>query len=171
MPKSNLNAKSVITDAWLAKTKKEVLVLKSPKGLKQIYVVPGVKGYLLGTVNGHKVYAVDADAVCSKFKQPDFVDGGNSKKWEFIPTQHYWVNGQLNLTSIRHIVLHEACEETLMSKLGFSYDKAHRYSNIVEMTFLLELRPELKKFKKQAEVMIQRLSCNSLIGMLIYQFA
>jgi hypothetical protein len=134
-------AASVLTPTWIKKTKAECLKLKSSG--KIVKLGKGVVGDYLGTVDGHKVYAVDSDTVNEvywKITKGDFTEAGNHQKWSFIPDDEFWVDSIFVPTpKLAHYLLHEAGESRAMKLLKWAYDKAHKLvGNILEWSWVKE---------------------------------
>jgi len=145
-------AEKILTDDWKEATKKELLSLPrfphSPRedGVKQ-EIEPGIEAVYLGIVDKQAVYAVDPDAVMAKYNCADFVVAGNSEKWKgIVPDNMIYIDWSYNPPDASHDGLHE-CGEFRLCQAGWTYLRAHKYSNWgpgMEMEWLLELRPELK---------------------------
>ena len=147
-------ASKIITPEWLAKTKQELLSLppvprpESVTGITTDFE-SGIKGYYLGKVADQEIWAVDLTAMGVKHGAPDLVVAGNSFRWTWIDRNKTIVDWAYNVIDKAHCLLHEIIEETLMAA-GWSYARAHRYSNQgpgCEQDFILELRPELAALK------------------------
>ena len=76
-----------------------------------------------GRVGKFKVCEVDGTEVRNNC-YVDFVQGGNSERYKFIPQGEIWVERNQTDAEKRMTVLHELIEATKMSH-GESYDKAH----------------------------------------------
>lgn len=144
MPQSNdvkapdAKAKALITDKWLKAVKKELAALKHPDDCEWQQLVKNVQGCYLGDVNDHRVFAVVANQVMRHCAM-DWTTGGNHEKWPFVPKRQLWLSHSLEEDECQHDGLHEAVEQHLMSKLGYSYDAAHAIANWYEKQYMEEL--------------------------------
>lgn len=80
---------------------------------------------------GIRVWLVNADIVRKKF-DADFMEGGNSEVYKWIPDNEIWVDRILNKEEIPLIVLHEFVESVHMKRDGLSYDDAHELASGTE---------------------------------------
>ena len=149
---AELNMSAVwITDEWLSNLKSEILALPhtaaplDPASLGEYE--PGVKGILLGVVDGQSVWAVDMRALAVKHSAPDVVVAGNSERWTWCPESVIFVDWSFTSVDRNADMCHECCEFVLMRDGKFSYSLAHKLANYFELAFLLEMRPELAALK------------------------
>jgi hypothetical protein len=73
---------------------------------------------------GVRVWLVNADVVRKKF-DADFMEGGNSAVYKWIPDNEIWVDRTLSSEEVPLIVLHEFVESVHMRRDKLSYDDAH----------------------------------------------
>jgi len=142
----------ILTDDWKFQTKAEILALPnfahSPRESNmKVDLEPGIQGIYLGIVDKQKVYAVDPTAIMVKYNCADFVVAGNSMKWKgIVPDDLIYIDHSYNAIDAAHDCLHE-CGEFRLEQAGWSYPRAHKYSNWgpdMEMDWILVLRPDLK---------------------------
>jgi hypothetical protein len=80
--------------------------------------------------NGVSVWVVNGRLVRSVF-DIDFVEGGHNYVYEFVPENEVWIDDETEEKERGFILLHELHERNLMAK-GWTYDKAHVDSSILE---------------------------------------
>jgi len=56
---------------------------------------------------------------------PQFVYGGNSQRYPFIPKSEIWIDNAISSEEFSYTVAHELYERDLMAKRGLSYAEAH----------------------------------------------
>jgi hypothetical protein len=88
---------------------------------------------ILTYVGDTKVWLVDGKAVRSGYDK-NFVQGGHSKVYSFIPKDEIWIDDDLSEEERKPVIIHELNEVGLMRK-GIPYNKAHFRSNIKENKF------------------------------------
>jgi hypothetical protein len=88
------------------------------------------------------IYLVDGNKV-EVDEDMDFVEGGNFKKWKFIPKGQVWIDAWQYPEMDCFIAFHEVIE-TLLMKEGMSYNKAHPIANKYE-------KEKRKDFLKEKE--------------------
>ena len=132
------DAAALITPEWLKKRKLEISKLQEPWESSVEEVAPGIMGAMLGKINGHKVFAVDATKVQLKYDM-DFVVAGNHEKWPWIPAGQFWVDKSYRMMDAAHDLLHESTEQHIMKKLHWEYDDAHIYANKIEKQYTKDL--------------------------------
>jgi hypothetical protein len=89
-------------------------------------------GRIVGQAGGHRVRAVNGEAVRSTISI-DFTQGGNSAIYpKYVPRGEIWFEKMLSPLDVTGTVLHELIEEWLMKRRKFSYDRAHDAANVVE---------------------------------------
>ena len=149
----NEMAAKILTDAWKESTKQQILLLQDAGGtpseidaqFMQDYE-PGIKGKMLGTVNGQQVWATDFRALMVKYGAPNLVVAGNSQRWKFVPKDRIIVDWSYTAKDRACDILHEEGEQLLMEH-GWGYNRAHKYADHghdMEFDWLLVIRPELK---------------------------
>ncbi len=79
----------------------------------------------------------------------DFTEGGHDKVYPFIPPNELWIDDDLSLRERKFILLHELHERKLMAK-GWSYDRAHHDSSIIE--YFCRHHPEQLDNKLKTEI-------------------
>jgi HK97 family phage portal protein len=147
-------AEDLINDGWLEIRYGELDNLSHPEHCDCIEIQEGLHGKYLGKLNDHDVLAVPFDIAASKnfYSEMDLIVAGNHEKWKFIPTDQYWVDSGYQFGDVMHDLLHECVEEEIMRILGWEYEDAHAYANIVEDRYverlLLEAKQKLEDFKK-----------------------
>jgi hypothetical protein len=98
-------------------------------------------------IENEEVWAVDMRALSVKTGLPDLIVAGNSEKWPQIPRNKIIVDWSFDPQDRACDLYHEIIEESLMSKGGWAYARAHRVSNHFEYEWLVQLRPELAALK------------------------
>lgn len=78
-----------------------------------------------------KIFKVNGEQVRDVFKA-DFIGGGHSFVYKFIPENEIWIEDMAHLNDQRFILSHELSERFLMKHLGMSYPKAHAKANLLE---------------------------------------
>ena len=139
-------AEKIITPKLLTQLKGEIAHLGHGDSPMHEWeqLVPHVKGCYLGELDGHKVYAVDADKVMLHYYM-DFVIAGNDLRYpDFIPKNQFWVDHVFvdrTTSDYRHDLLHECVETRMLKAWGAdSYDdRAHPAANEFEKQYMLEL--------------------------------
>jgi hypothetical protein len=81
-----------------------------------------------GTVT---VYVVDGTVVRGLY-QTDFVEGGHSFVYPWVPKKEVWIDDGISESEIPVIVLHEFVERELMRERGMPYVQAHEIALRVE---------------------------------------
>lgn len=84
----------------------------------------------LSTFGGLDVWLVDGAEVRRVF-YPDFIQGGNGYRYEFIPKNEIWIEESLPAEDRVFTLLHELYETMLMSG-GMTYDPAHERATDME---------------------------------------
>ena len=88
---------------------------------------------ILTSVGNVKVWLVDGKSVRNYYDK-NFVQGGHSKVYSFIPKGEVWIDDDLSEQERKPVIIHELNELGLMRK-GIPYIKAHGKSNIKENRF------------------------------------
>ncbi len=77
-----------------------------------------------GEREGFKIFIVNGDAVRKKYFN-EFVYGGNSERYTFIPVNEIWVDNSVSSEEFETTVAHELKERKLMAHDGLLYADAH----------------------------------------------
>jgi HK97 family phage portal protein len=140
------DSNDVITPEWLQARYAELDALGVPGAA--VDLLAGLTGKPMGTLNNHRVVAVDGDAVMQAYEALSEISGdesarefstaGNHAKYAWMPEGDYWVEEKLTipLKSCLHDLLHEAVEQTIMDTVGWSYDDAHEAALDYEMDYM-----------------------------------
>ncbi len=88
---------------------------------------------LSGSKEGQEIWIVDGAAVRRSI-YPEFLYGGNSERYLFIPKGEIWIDNAIAAEEFACTVAHELHERTLMARKGDSYDRAHESALAVERT-------------------------------------
>lgn len=88
---------------------------------------------VLTYVGDKTVWLVDGKAVRNGYDR-NFVQGGHSKVYKFIPKNEIWIDDDLSEEERKPVIIHELNELGLMTK-GMPYNKAHWRSNRKENRF------------------------------------
>jgi hypothetical protein len=78
----------------------------------------------IDTRDGIDIWMVDGLKVRNDL-EPDFVMGGNSGRFEFIPENEIWIDNSVSAEELDYTVQHELCERKLMLGDGEDYETAH----------------------------------------------
>lgn len=70
-----------------------------------------------------QIWLVDGSRVRRRWNK-DFVSGGNSKRFTFVPADEIWIDSEFSLAEAVYTVRHELHEQELMAQ-GMNYDDAH----------------------------------------------
>lgn len=100
------------------------------KALRQEQPPKGIKIRHLSTFGDLEVWSVRGDEV-RKIFYPDFAQGGNGYRYQFIPKNEIWVEDALPVNDRVFTVLHELYETSLM-RGGMPYDSAHEQTTFIE---------------------------------------
>ncbi len=76
------------------------------------------------------VVSVDG-AIVRKYIDPQFVEGGHHRVYDYIPEGHIWLDNKHDPVELPFILNHEINEHELMQK-GYSYDDAHDHVIAIE---------------------------------------
>lgn len=105
--------------------------------------VSGIYRFNAGKRDIFSIWIVDGAAVRREIFS-EFLFGGNSERYQFIPEDEIWVDNAVTSEELETTIVHEINERNLMYKSGWTYFDAHDSSLALEV----ELR---KKFRKDAE--------------------
>jgi len=86
---------------------------------------------LSDSTEGQEIWIVDGAAVRRRV-YPEFLYGGNSERYLFIPKGEIWIDNAIAAEEFAYTVAHELRERTLMARRGDSYDRAHDSALAVE---------------------------------------
>ena len=84
----------------------------------------------------YDIVFVDGKTV-RKFIDPEFIFGGHSLVYDYIPKNEIWIDSAADKNEIPFILEHEIFESELM-KSGKKYDCAHEYANAKEKELRFE---------------------------------
>lgn len=117
---------------------------------------------LSGSTEGQEIWIVDGAAVRRSI-YPEFLYGGNSERYLFIPKGEIWIDNAIAAEEFAYTVAHELHERTLMATRGDSYDDAHNSALAVERT----MRQRDQVLAHRHEVALPRVSptdCDGVKG-------
>ncbi len=77
--------------------------------------------------DGLSIVYVDGSVV-RKYIDPEFIFGGHSFVYSYVPEKEIWVDNLMNPLELPYIILHEKIERKLMEKEGKNYDIAHYFA-------------------------------------------
>lgn len=100
-------------------------------------------GDVIGAVDSVSVRLVDGQTVRDEVSV-DFVEGGNSGRYSFVPEDEIWVEAVMTPEDQAATVVHEFIEREHMLSDGLSYDDAHDVANTVEHEFRADCNPALR---------------------------
>ena len=87
--------------------------------------VAGVYRLHMGIRDGYDIWIVDGPTVRREI-YPEFLFGGNSQRYLFIPLREIWVDNAVAAEEFGYTVAHELRERSLMAHKKISYEDAHR---------------------------------------------
>ncbi len=79
----------------------------------------------------YNIFLVNGFGVRDRYKT-DFIEGGNHAVYPWIPYNELWVEVTLHEEEYPFIIGHESVEDYVISKFGWTYDRAHRLASLVE---------------------------------------
>lgn len=88
--------------------------------------------YYLEIRNNSKIWIVDGPKIREEIF-PDFVYGGNSKVYDFIPKSEIWIDNSITSEELELTIEHEINESKLMKELGMTYLDAHDSALAIEL--------------------------------------
>ncbi len=91
----------------------------------------GIYRYFLGTKDNYKIWIIDGSKVRQKIYK-EFLYGGNEQRYIFNPKGEIWIDNAISCEEFDLTVAHELNERHLMAKFGWTYDKSHDSSLMVE---------------------------------------
>lgn len=103
--------------------------------------IKGVYLLKLGSKKGLTVWLVNGSKIRRDI-YPDFVFGGNDKRYAFIPPKEIWIDGDVSVYELEFTTEHEIHERNLMAR-GMSYEAAHREALKVEREARLRADKEI----------------------------
>ena len=63
----------------------------------------------------------------------EFLQGGNDQRYRFTPPGEIWIDGSTSVEEYEYALMHELHERRLMISLGWSYNRAHMASLMLEL--------------------------------------
>lgn len=93
--------------------------------------------YFWGTKDNYKIWIVDGSKVRQKIYK-EFLYGGNEQRYIFNPRGEIWIDNAISCEEFDLTVAHELNERHLMAKFGWTYDKSHDSSLMVEQVIRKE---------------------------------
>lgn len=99
---------------------------KGDKNLSKIY------RYHLGLRNEFNIWIVDGQLIRKEIFS-DFIYGGNSEVYNFIPEGEIWIDNSITSEELELTIEHEINECKLMKETGMSYLDAHDSSLAIEL--------------------------------------
>ncbi len=94
--------------------------------------VQGVYRSPVGIREGFEIWIVDGPTIRREI-YPEFLYGGNSQRYTFIPQREIWVDNAIGVEEFDYTVAHELRERALMARKGLSYSDAHDSALAVEL--------------------------------------
>lgn len=79
----------------------------------------------------YTVWLVNGFAIRDKYKT-DFIEGGNHSEYDWIPSTELWIEVSLHETEQPFIIGHETVEDYVMPTFHWPYNKAHKFSSLIE---------------------------------------
>jgi len=105
--------------------KSDSTINKKSRYVNFIYRIP------VSEQNGKKIWIVDGLVVRREI-YPEFLYGGNSERYPFIPKNEIWIDHAISAEEYTYTVAHELHERDLMATQGLSYFDAHDSSLALE---------------------------------------
>ena len=101
-------------------------VLATDSMQTKIVTLKGVHRVALGTYgkSSLEIWIVDGLKIRHDI-YPQFVYGGNSQRYSFIPKNEIWIDNAISSEEFSYTVAHELFERDLMAKSGLDYGDAH----------------------------------------------
>jgi hypothetical protein len=127
-----------------------LLLLSSASGLisQPRRTVSGVYRVRQGSQNGQDIWIVDG-ALVRREIYPEFLYGGNSQRYRFVPPGEIWVDNTISAEEFSYTVLHEMCERSLMARRGMAYAVAHDSALTAERSARLSDRNAAQRHEQQ----------------------
>ncbi|MEI6885488.1 MAG: hypothetical protein WCO02_13440 [Bacteroidota bacterium] len=94
--------------------------------------VDGVYRYYWGEKDGYSVWIVDGYKVRQDIYK-EFLYGGNEQRYLFNPKGEIWIDHAVSCEEFELTLAHELNERALMAKFGWTYEKAHDSSLMLEL--------------------------------------
>jgi hypothetical protein len=100
-----------------------------------------------GDRDGFGIWIVDGAAVRKNYFN-EFVYGGNSERYPFVPEKEIWIDNSISAEEFETTLAHELNERMLMAKYGMTYFDAHDSSLAVELKMRKQWEVESKKHEE-----------------------
>jgi len=94
--------------------------------------VKGVYRCYYGNKEGFAIWIVDGYKVRQKVYK-EFLYGGNEQRYLFNPKSEIWIDHAVSCEEFELTLAHELNERSLMAKFGWTYEKSHDSSLMVEL--------------------------------------
>lgn len=99
---------------------------------KDQQTIEGIYRYYWGEKGGYSVWIVDGYKVRSDIYR-EFLYGGNEQRYLFNPKGEIWIDHAVSSEEFELTLAHELNERSLMAKFGWTYEKAHDSSLMLEL--------------------------------------
>ncbi|MBS1517005.1 MAG: hypothetical protein JSS91_02870 [Bacteroidetes bacterium] len=100
-----------------------------------------------GEREGFKVWIVNGDEVRKNYFD-EFVYGGNSQRYPFIPADEIWIDNSISCEEFETTLAHEINERGLMERYGMSYEDAHDSSLTLEVKMRKKWETESRRHEE-----------------------
>ena len=136
-------ASLVLTDAWKASVKGEIMALSHTTtapmdaGVRADYM-PGVEGVYLGEVDGLRIWAVCPLHLAVALNEPDNITAGNWILWE-VPARTVCIDWNRKGASLMAAVYHELVEVALLERGNWGYARSHKMAGYEARMWSMEL--------------------------------
>lgn len=81
--------------------------------------------------SGQTIRYIDGSIV-RRWLDPDFTFGGHDCVYSYIPKGEIWIDARMDPRDVKHVLIHEQTEQTLMRKNKKTYEVAHEYATAAE---------------------------------------
>jgi hypothetical protein len=101
-------------------------------GCEDHETVKGIYRCYEGQKNGLDLWIVDGYKVRHRIYK-EFLYGGNGQRYCFTPAGEIWIDNAISCEEYELTLAHELNERHLMAKFGWTYDKSHDSSLVIEL--------------------------------------
>lgn len=101
-------------------------------GCEQKKTVFGVYRTYCGQREGYDIWIVDGNVIRRDIYK-EFLYGGNEQRYLYVPKGEIWVDNAISCEEFELTIAHELNERHLMAKFGWTYDKSHDSSLMLEV--------------------------------------
>lgn len=113
----------------------------------------GIYRYYIGNKDKFKIWVVDGAKVRQQVFN-EFIYGGNSERYPFIPEDEIWVDNSISSEEYETTLAHEINERNLMARFAMTYFDAHDSSLALEV----KMRGEYLKQSSEHEAKLPKVS-------------